>query len=101
MFCLIIDAELRDNSIFYHHLPWVLRGSEFSGHRLEETVAGTNLSLPFKTRFLKVGVNAIQIHTDNIWTADVRIYITYIVVKGQQLCKVHMKETVTIQVKLV
>lgn len=31
---------------------------------MEKTVAGTNLSLPFETRFLKVGVNAIQIYTD-------------------------------------
>ena len=57
-------------------------------------------SLPFKTRFLKVGVNATQIYT-GILGQQMLVYILHIVGKEQQLRQVNMKATVTIQVKSV
>lgn len=100
MFRLIIDAELRDDSIFYHRLPWVLWESEFSAHSLEKTAAGTNLT-PFQNQIPHGRCKRYTNIYRCTWTADVGICVTHGVGKEQQLRKVNMKGTVTIQVKSV
>lgn len=98
MFHLTIDPELRNDSILTSSSGGSLRlrGSEFSGNSLEQTVGETKLSLPFKTRLLKKGVKMLykytRIYLDSIWTY-ICIYITYIVVEKEQS---YAKDTMTI-----
>lgn len=64
---------------------------------MEKTVEGTKLSLPFETRFLKVGVKMlykyVKIYLDSICTY---IYYIHSSEGSTKICKVNMKETVTI-----
>lgn len=102
MFHLTIDPELRNDSVLTSSSGGSLglRGSEFSGYSLEKTVGGTKLSLPFKTRLLKKGKNAIQIYT-YIFGQHMYVYMyIYYIHSSRERTKLHkvinVKETVTI-----
>lgn len=85
-----MDPELRNDSILTSSSGGALRlwGSEFSGYSLEQTIGGTKLSLPYKTRLLKKGVKMlykyIHIYLDSIWMY-ICIYVIYTVVEKEQI----------------